>query len=63
MARLTETELRVATLVSQGLTNSEAGNQMFISRHTVGVHLRHIYRKLAVNSRVELTRAIVEAEG
>jgi len=59
---LTETELRVARLVSRGLTNSQVGAQMFVSRHTVGVHLRNIYRKLGVNSRVELTRLVVEEQ-
>ena len=53
-------ERRVADLVSQGLTNSEVGTQMFMSRHTVGVHLRHMFRKLAIKSRVELTRIVIE---
>lgn len=57
---LTDMERRVADLVSQGLTNSEVGTQMFMSRHTVGVHLRHMFRKLAIKSRVELTRIVIE---
>jgi len=57
---LTETERLVAHLVAQGLTNAEIGAQMFMSRHTAGVHLRHIFRKLGIKSRVELTRIVLQ---
>ena len=57
---LTETERRVADLVARGLTNAEIGADMFMSRHTAGVHLRHIFRKLGIKSRVELTRIVLE---
>jgi DNA-binding CsgD family transcriptional regulator len=43
---MTATELRVAALVAQGLTNPEIGERMFISRGTVKVHLCHIFAKL-----------------
>jgi DNA-binding CsgD family transcriptional regulator len=51
---LTDTERRVAGLVAEGLTNREAGRRLFVSRHTVDFHLRQIFRKLAITSRVEL---------
>jgi DNA-binding CsgD family transcriptional regulator len=51
---LTDSERKVAELVSQGLSNRAIGEQLFISSHTVGNHLRHIFAKLAVNSRVAL---------
>jgi DNA-binding CsgD family transcriptional regulator/tetratricopeptide (TPR) repeat protein len=51
---LTNTEFAVAELVSQGHTNSEVGRQLFISRHTVAFHLRKVYQKMSVASRVEL---------
>ena len=35
---------------------------MFLSPHTVGYDLRHIYPKLGVNSRVELTRLLTQRE-
>lgn len=57
---LTQTEGRVAELASEGLTNREIAARMFLSAHTVGFHLRHIFRKLDINSRVELTRLLVE---
>lgn len=58
--RLTDSERAVATLVAVGLTNREVAEQIFVSPHTVSFHLRKIYRKYDVRSRVELTRLLVE---
>jgi ATP/maltotriose-dependent transcriptional regulator MalT len=57
---LTDTEGRVVELVATGLTNREVGGQMFLSRHTVDFHLRQAFRKLNVQSRVQLTRLVLE---
>jgi DNA-binding CsgD family transcriptional regulator len=46
----------VSHLVSQGFTNQQAADQMFISVHTVAFHLRQVFRKLGISSRVELAR-------
>jgi DNA-binding CsgD family transcriptional regulator len=54
-ASLTPTESRVVELVAQGLTNPEIGERMFISRTTVKTHLAHIFPKLDVHSRAELS--------
>lgn len=51
---LTNTEFAVAELVSQGYTNNEVGKQLFISRHTVAFHLKKVYQKMSVTSRVEM---------
>ncbi len=48
---LTPAEVRVARLVSQGLTNPEIAEQLFISRATVKTHLIHIFSKLDVPNR------------
>jgi transcriptional regulator of acetoin/glycerol metabolism/DNA-binding CsgD family transcriptional regulator len=56
---LTDTEQSVAALATQGLTNREVAERLFMSRYTVDSHLRSIYRKLGVNSRVALTRAVL----
>lgn len=53
-SQLTDTEYAVADLVSQGLTNGRVARQLFISPHTVAFHLKKIFRKLDVSSRVEL---------
>ncbi|MEU9605851.1 helix-turn-helix transcriptional regulator [Streptomyces sp. NPDC048057] len=53
---LTNSEVAVAELVSQGFTNSQVGERLFISGHTVAFHLKKIFRKMNVASRVELTR-------
>jgi DNA-binding CsgD family transcriptional regulator len=59
---LTSTEQRIAELVALGLTNREVGTEMFISAHTVAFHLRQVFRKLDINSRVALARLAVERE-
>ncbi|GAA3469903.1 AAA family ATPase [Nonomuraea roseola] len=56
---LTETEHAVALLAVDGWTNRRIAEQMFLSVHTVAFHLRHVYRKLTIGSRVELTRLAV----
>ncbi|MCB8908241.1 MULTISPECIES: helix-turn-helix transcriptional regulator [unclassified Streptomyces] len=53
---LTDTEYAVAKLAAQGFTNGQAADQLFLSRHTVAFHLRKIFRKVGVCSRVELAR-------
>jgi len=57
-ASLTDTELATAQLVADGLTNREVAQQLFMSPHTVDAHLRHIFRKLDISSRIELTRIV-----
>jgi DNA-binding CsgD family transcriptional regulator len=57
---LTGTERTASELVSHGYTNQEVADQMFISVHTVAFHLRQVFRKLGISSRVELARIAVE---
>jgi DNA-binding CsgD family transcriptional regulator len=59
---LTGAEVHVAMLVSDGSTNREIADRLFLSPHTVNSHLRHIFAKLAINSRSELARIVVEHE-
>jgi DNA-binding CsgD family transcriptional regulator len=59
---LTATERQIADLVALGLTNREVAAEMFISSHTVAFHLRQVFRKLDIRSRVELARLAVERE-
>ena len=53
---MTDSELAVARLVAQGLTNREVAERLFVSPHTVSSHLRSIFAKLDVNSRLALAR-------
>lgn len=50
---LSERELEVLHLVSQGLTNREISTQLFISENTVRTHLRNILDKLHVQNRLQ----------
>ncbi|MET8768089.1 AAA family ATPase [Streptomyces sp. NPDC004658] len=60
---LTEAELRVVDLVAEGLTNRAIAERLYLSVHTVNTHVRHVFTKLGINTRVELTRLAVEREG
>ena len=53
---LTSSERAVMELVAEGLTNREAADRLYLSPHTVNSHLRHVFSKLGINSRVELAR-------
>jgi DNA-binding CsgD family transcriptional regulator len=57
---LSESERRVADLVARGLSNKEIGARLYMSHRTVGSHLYRIFPKLALRSRVELARLVVE---
>jgi len=57
---MTDSELAVARLVAQGLTNREVAERLFVSPHTVSSHLRSIFVKLDVNSRLALARIAAE---
>jgi DNA-binding CsgD family transcriptional regulator/tetratricopeptide (TPR) repeat protein len=51
---LTDKERQVADLALQGLTNQQIAGRLFLSPHTVAFHLRQVFRKLEVHSRLEL---------
>jgi DNA-binding CsgD family transcriptional regulator len=57
---LTASERSVAEHVAAGLTNRETALALFISPHTVDYHLRQIFRKLNLQSRVELARLVAQ---
>lgn len=59
---MTESELAVARLVAQDLTNREVAEQLFVSPHTVSSHLRSIFAKLNINSRLALARVVAERD-
>jgi DNA-binding CsgD family transcriptional regulator len=57
---LTSTERSVAAIIAEGATNREAAARLLLSRHTIDFHLRQIFRKLEIRSRVELTRLVIQ---
>ncbi|HET7857194.1 MAG TPA: AAA family ATPase [Gaiellaceae bacterium] len=59
---LTERELQVARLVVDRKTNPEIAADLFLSQKTVETHLRNIFRKIAVSTRVELARVVEHAD-
>ena len=54
-ASLTDGELRVVAGVAKGMSNRIIAEELQLSRHTVDAHLKHVYLKLEVHSRVQLT--------
>ncbi|KAB2347984.1 helix-turn-helix transcriptional regulator [Actinomadura rudentiformis] len=54
-ASLTPAERQVVRLVTDGLTNPEIAKRLFVTRATVKTHLSHIFAKLDVTNRTELT--------
>jgi DNA-binding NarL/FixJ family response regulator len=59
---LTERELQVARLVVDRRTNPEIAEALFLSQKTVETHMRNIFRKLDVASRVEVARTVERAD-
>jgi LuxR family maltose regulon positive regulatory protein len=56
--KLTPRESEVHELLAQGLTNEEIARLLYISLSTTKVHVKHIYDKLGVRSRLEAARAL-----
>jgi DNA-binding NarL/FixJ family response regulator len=53
---LTPTEVKIAGLVEEGLSNPEIAARLLLSRRTVGTHVSHILKKLNVQSRIDIAR-------
>jgi DNA-binding NarL/FixJ family response regulator len=59
---LTERELQVARLVVDRKTNPQIAAELFLSQKTIETHLRNIFRKIDVSTRVELARVVENAD-
>jgi DNA-binding CsgD family transcriptional regulator len=59
LADLTPMELRIATLVGDGLTNKEIAGVTFLSPRTIQWHLTRTFKKLGVRSRTELVAKLL----
>ena len=53
---LTPTEITVAKLVEEGMSNPEIAAKLLLSRRTVATHVSHILKKLSVHSRTDIAR-------
>jgi DNA-binding NarL/FixJ family response regulator len=55
---LSPREAEVHELLAQGLTNDEIAKLLYISLSTPKVHVKHIFEKPGVRSRIEAARAL-----
>ena len=57
-SNLTASELRVARMAAEGMTNREIAQALFLTENTIETHLRSVFRKLDIRSRSQLARAL-----
>jgi DNA-binding CsgD family transcriptional regulator len=55
---LTASERRIAELAAEGLSNGQIAQTLFVTARTVEGHLTHVFQKLDVNARTELSAAL-----
>jgi DNA-binding CsgD family transcriptional regulator len=60
---LTKRETEILKAFANGFTHQEIAEALFISPHTAKTHLKNIYQKLNINSKVEAVRWVMENEG
>lgn len=61
-AKLSPTELQIAQLAAQGLSNREIGAQLYLSHRTVGAHLYRLFPRLGVQSRAQLRTILADVQ-
>jgi len=61
LGQLTPAEHRVAAAVARGLSNAGVAAELSLSEHTVASHLKHIYLKLDLTSRVTLATLVLRS--
>lgn len=59
---LTATEMRVARLVAEGMSNAEAAAALFVTPKAVEANISRIYSKLGLRSRIELARWVMQRD-
>lgn len=61
--RLTAQQLMVARMAADGATNREIATRLALSPRTIDHHLRGVFARLGIRSRIELVRLLAEGEG
>jgi DNA-binding CsgD family transcriptional regulator len=56
--KLTASELRVARLAAEGMTNREVALAFLLTENTIETHLSSVFGKLDIRSRSQLARAL-----
>jgi len=59
---LTSREREIAALIAEGLPNRQIADRLGIAKRTVDTHVEHIYSKLGISSRVQLTIRLRSAQ-
>jgi DNA-binding CsgD family transcriptional regulator len=62
LSSLSRREDEIARLVGRGMTNQQVASQLGLSPHTVNFHLRSIFRKLSISTRVNLGHIIAQTD-
>jgi DNA-binding NarL/FixJ family response regulator len=55
---LTASELRIAEMAAEGLTNRQIAQSLFVTDRTVEGHLTNVFSKLGVSARTALSTAL-----
>jgi DNA-binding NarL/FixJ family response regulator len=55
-SRLTAQQVQIARMVAAGATNREVAEQLYLSTRTVDHHMRNIFVRLGIRSRIELAK-------
>lgn len=57
---LTEREKEIGRLLTQGLSNAEIGQRLFLSTNTVKTYMQRLFEKLGVNNRTHAAAQLIE---
>ena len=58
---LTQREIEVLVLISEGMTNVQIAGKLFLSNHTVNTHRKNIMQKLGVNNTASMVMYAVKS--
>lgn len=58
--KLTSRETEILTKITEGKSNKQIGNELYISDQTVGVHRKNIMKKLGLTNTVKLIKFAIE---